>query len=78
MLRDQVTKVCAAAEALADAVEAGELLTAFDNEGNGPYMAIADDVFAHPEAPGPIRRAAKKLRAALLDLESAARAELLR
>jgi hypothetical protein len=70
---DYEARLVEAAERLADAVDAAAILAAFDDEGGGPYIALNDDMFVRPDLPGPIRRAAKTFRQALLDYESAKR-----
>ena len=62
-------------ETLLDRIDAAPSVTAFDDEGNGPILSIADNNFFGK--PGPIRRQTSRvrevLRQARLDAEMAER-----
>ena len=69
-----MARVIACAERLIGAVEEARLATSFDEEGNGPDMALVDQVGFDSTRPGPIRKRAAELKQALLDHESSERA----
>jgi hypothetical protein len=73
MTRDTICPVIDAADDLVELVRAATILMAFDNDGDGPFLALYDDHLLG--GTGPIRRAAERLRQALLDHD---RAELAR
>lgn len=74
MSQDTFAHVIECAERLIEAVEAAPLETAFDKNGNGPMLALVDQIGFAYDRQGPIRKRATALKQALLDHESAMRA----
>lgn len=67
LAKAKVLDLMSAARELVDLVRDAKVMTAFDEQGNGPFQSLADDhLLGHD---GPIRRRAERVRALLLDLE---------
>lgn len=64
---DSTQELIDASELLVEAIQKAPVELAFTKEGNGPLVALVDHTWT--DTPGPIRRAAARLRVALVGFE---------